>query len=104
MLFRSTKFAPLADKMSGQLVYAISEDAVSAAKVINDFAKTNEAFQIVAGQFNEQLLDVNGVKKLASIPSREVLLAQVMGVMLEIPASFVRVIAAIRDQKAAAAA
>ncbi len=101
---KDTKFAPLADKMSGQLVYAISEDAVAAAKVVNDFAKSNEALKIVAGQYNEKLLDVVEVKKLASIPSRNELLAQVMGVMQQIPASFVRVVAAIRDQKETAAA
>lgn len=100
---QDTQFASLADKMSGQLVYAISDDAIAAAKVINDFAKDNNAMKIVAGQYNEQLLDVAGVKQLASIPSREELLAKVMGVMMEIPASFVRVIAAIRDQKEAAA-
>lgn len=99
---KDTKFAGLADKMSGQLVYAISEDAIAAAKVINDFAKTNDAVKIVAGQFDEQLLDVAAVSKLASIPSRNELLAQVMGVMQQIPASFVRVVAAVRDQKAAA--
>lgn len=100
---KDTKFAQLADKMSGQLVYAISEDAVAAAKVVNDFAKSNEALKIVAGQYDEKLLDVAEVKKLASIPSRNELLAQVMGVMQQIPASFVRVVAAIRDQKEAAA-
>jgi large subunit ribosomal protein L10 len=101
---KDTKFAPLADKMSGQLVYAISEDAVAAAKVVNDFAKSNEALKIVAGQYNEKLLDVVEVKKLASIPSRNELLAMAMGVMQQIPASFVRVVAAIRDQKETAAA
>ena len=100
---RDTKFAPLADKMSGQLVYAVSDDAIAAAKVVNDFAKSNEALKIIAGQFDEKLLDVAEVKKLASIPSRNELLAQVMGVMQQIPASFVRVVAAIRDQKEAAA-
>lgn len=100
---KDTKFAPLADKMSGQLVYAMSDDAIAAAKIVNDFAKSNEALKIVAGQFDEKLLDVTAVKKLASIPSRNELLAQVMGVMQQIPASFVRVVAAIRDQKEAAA-
>lgn len=100
---KDTKFAPLADKMSGQLVYAMSDDAIAAAKIVNDFAKSNEALKIVAGQYDEKLLDVNEVKKLASIPSRNELLAQVMGVMQQIPASFVRAVAAIRDQKEAAA-
>lgn len=99
---KDTQFASLADKMSGQLVYAISDDPIAAAKVINDFSKTTESLKIVAGQFNEKLLDIAQVKQLASIPGREQLLAQVMGVMQQIPASFVRVVAAIRDQKEAA--
>jgi len=98
-----TKFAPLADKMSGPLVYAVSTDPIAAAKVINDFAKDNEAVKIVAGMYNEQLLDVSGVKHLASIPSREELLSLIMGVMQQIPAGFVRCVAAIKEQKEEAA-
>lgn len=100
---KDTKFAPLADKMSGQLVYAMSDDAIAAAKIVNEFAKSNDVLKIVAGQYNEQLLDVAAVKKLASIPGRNELLAQVMGVMQQVPASFVRAVAAIRDQKEVAA-
>lgn len=96
-----TGFAPLADKMSGQLIYAVSEDAVSAAKIMHEFAKNNDTARIVGGIFNNQLLDEAGVKHLASIPSREELLAKVMGVIREVPASFVRTVAAIRDQKSA---
>ena len=94
-----TKFAPLADKMSGQLVYSVSEDPIAAAKIINEFAKNNDAVKIIGGMYNEKLLDVAGVKQLASIPSRNELLAMCMGVMQQIPASFVRCVAAIRDQK-----
>ena len=59
--------------------------------------------KIIAGMYNEKLLDVAGVKQLAAIPSRNELLAMVMGVMLQIPSGFVRCIAAIRDQKEQAA-
>ncbi len=98
-----TKFAPLADQMVGQLVYSVSDDPVAAAKIVNEFAKENEAVKIIAGMYNEKLLDVAGVKQLAAIPSRNELLAMVMGVMLQIPSGFVRCIAAIRDQKEQAA-
>lgn len=98
-----TKFAPLADQMVGPLVYSVSEDPVAAAKIISDFAKENEAVKIVAGMYNDKLLDVAGVKQLAAIPSRDELLAMVMGVMQQIPASFVRCVAAIKDQKEQAA-
>ena len=97
-----TKFEPLVDKLVGPLIYSISADPIAAAKVIADFAKDNEAVKIVAGMYNDQLLDVNGVKHLASIPSRDELLSKVMGIIKQLPAGFVRVVAAIRDQKAAA--
>lgn len=97
-----TKFAPIAEKLVGPLIYAVSEDPVAAAKIIGDFAKDNGTVQIVAGMYNDLLLDVQGVKQLAAIPSRDELLAQVMGTMLQIPSGFVRVVAAIRDQKSAA--
>jgi large subunit ribosomal protein L10 len=96
---QGTKFAPLADKMIGQLIYSVSDDPVAAAKVISDFAKANDKVKIVAGMYNEQLLDVAGVKQLAAIPSREELLAMVMGVMQQVPASFVRAVAALKDKK-----
>lgn len=98
-----TKFAPLADKMVGQLIYGVSEDPVAAAKVINEFAKENEAVKIIAGMYNEKELDTAGVKQLASIPSREELLAMLMGVMQQIPAGFVRCLSAISKQKEQAA-
>lgn len=98
-----TVFEPLAEQMSGPLVYAISADPVAAAKVIHDFAKANDAVKIVAGMYNDKLLDVAGVKQLALIPSRDELLSMLLGAMQQIPASFARVVAAIRDQKEQAA-
>lgn len=98
-----TQFALLAEKMSGPLVYSISQDPVAAAKIISDFAKENEVVKIIAGMYNDKLLDVAGVKHLASIPSREELLSMVLGVMQQVPASFVRCVAAIKDQKEQAA-
>lgn len=94
-----TKFAALADKMSGPLIYSISDDPVAAAKVIHEFAKANNAVNIIAGMYNETLMQSADVVKLAVIPSRDELLAMVMGVMQQVPASFVRCVAAIRDKK-----
>ena len=99
-----TIFEPLAQKMSGPLVYSVSVDPVAAAKVIHNFAKANEAVKIVAGMVNDKLLDVDGVKQLALTPSRSELLSMLLGTMQQIPASFVRVVAAIRDQKGQVAA
>ena len=68
--------------MTGPLIYGFSVDAVAAAKVVADFAKTNDKLVIRGGAFAGKALDVNGVKELASIPSKEVLLAQLCGLLM----------------------
>ena len=98
-----TKFELLAQQMSGPLVYGVSADPVAAAKVVADFAKANDKVKIVAGMFNDKLLNEAEVKQLAAIPSRNELLSMLMGVMQQVPAGFVRAVAAIRDQKEQAA-
>lgn len=75
-------FEVVADKMTGPLVYGFSEDAVAAAKVVADFAKTNDKLVIRGGVYAGKALDVEGVKQLASIPSKEVLLAQLCGLLM----------------------
>jgi len=108
-----TPFSGLASQMVGPLVFGISTDAVAAAKVLNDFAKSNDKFVIKAGAMPNSVLDANGVKALATMPSRDELLAKLMGTMQapvakfvrtlnEVPTSFVRGLAAVRDQKQAA--
>jgi large subunit ribosomal protein L10 len=94
-----TPFAPLADAMAGPLIYSISDDAVAAAKVIADFAKTNDKLVVKAGNYAGKQLDVAGVTALASIPSREVLIAQLLGVMQAPVSGFARVLAAVAAQK-----
>jgi len=76
-----TAICSLASEMTGPLIYSISEDAVAAAKVIADFAKTNDKLVVKAGNYAGKPLDKAGVAALASIPSREVLLAQLAGIM-----------------------
>ena len=75
-------FEVLSDQMTGPLIYGFSVDAVAAAKVVSDFAKTNDKLVIRGGAFAGKTLDVNGVKQLASIPSKEVLLAQICGLLM----------------------
>ncbi|QXL84151.1 50S ribosomal protein L10 [Comamonas sp. NLF-1-9] len=77
-----SNFEVLADQMTGPLIYGFSEDAVAAAKVVADFAKTNDKLVIRGGAFAGKTLDVNGVKELASIPSKDVLLAQLCGLLM----------------------
>ena len=75
-------FEIVSDQMTGPLIYGFSVDAVAAAKVVADFAKTNDKLVIRGGAFAGKTLDVNGVKQLASIPSKEVLLAQICGLLM----------------------
>ena len=77
-----SQFEVAADKMTGPLIYGFSVDAVAAAKVVADFAKTNDKLVIRGGAFAGKALDVNGVKQLANIPSKEVLLAQLCGLLM----------------------
>jgi len=74
-------FEVVGDQMTGPLIYGFSVDAVAAAKVVADFAKTNDKLVIRGGAFAGKALDVNGVKQLANIPSKEVLLAQLCGLL-----------------------
>ena len=105
-----TAFAALADKMVGPLIYGISTDPVAAAKVLNSFAKDNDKLVIKAGAMANYLMDVNGVKALATMPSRDELLSKLLGTMQapitqfvrtlnEVPTKFVRGLAAVRDAK-----
>jgi large subunit ribosomal protein L10 len=92
-------FEVVADQMSGPLIYGFSTDAVAAAKVMADFAKTNDKLVIRGGAFGGKALDVDGVKQLANIPSKEVLLAQLLGLMQSPISRTARVLAALAEQK-----
>jgi large subunit ribosomal protein L10 len=105
-----TPFEGLAQHMSGPLAYGISSDPVAAAKVLNEFAKANEKFVIRAGAMAGEVMTPKQVATLATMPSREELLAKLLGTMQapiakfvqtlnEVPGRFVRTVAAIRDQK-----
>ena len=106
-----TPFEKLAGQMVGPLVYGISSDPVATAKVLNEFAKANEKLVIKAGAMPNAVITAKEVKALASMPSREQLIAQLLGTMQapvaqfvrtlnEVPSRFVRTLAAIRDQRA----
>ncbi len=99
---QGTPFEALAEQMAGPLVYSISADAVAAAKVVHEFAKTNEKLVIKAGSYNGKVLDAAGVNALATIPSREVLLAQLCGLLQSPVSGLARVLSAVSEQKAAA--
>ena len=94
-----TSFAGLADQMVGPLVYAASEDAVAAAKVLHQFAKKDDKIVIKAGSYNGDVLDVAQVTELASIPSREELLSKLLFVMQSPVSGFARALAALAEKK-----
>ena len=111
--FAGTPFEGLSDKLVGPLIYGISADPVAAAKTLNEFAKGNEKLVIKAGAMPNHVMDVNGVKALATLPSREELLSKLLGTMQapiaqfvrtlnEVPTKLVRGLAAVRDAKQAA--
>jgi len=107
---KGTPFEKLADKMVGPLMYGISQDPVAGAKVLSEFAKENEQFVIRAGAMPNAVMSAQDIKALAQLPSREELLAKLLGTMQapmtklvrtlnEVPGKFVRTLAAYRDQK-----
>ena len=108
-----TPFEGLKDAMVGPLIYGISTDPVAAAKTLHEFAKGNDKLVIKAGAMPNYVMDAEGVKALATMPSREELLSKLLGTMQapvaqfvrtlnEVPTKFVRGLAAVRDAKEAA--
>jgi len=105
-----TPFKGLTDKMVGPLAYGISADPVAVAKVLQEFAKENEKFVIRAGAMPNVVMSARDVAELARMPSRQELLAKLLGTMQapiakfvrtlnEVPGKFARTVAAVRDQK-----
>jgi len=109
-----TGFECLKDQMTGPLAFAVSADPVAVAKILSEFAKENDALKIKAGAMDGKLMSLEQIQALAVLPGREQLLAQLLGTLLapvqkfvqtlnEVPAKFVRALAAVRDAKASAA-
>ena len=105
-----TPFKGLAEQMTGPLAYGISADPVAAARVLSDYAKTNDKLKIRGGGMANQVMSAQEVTRLASMPSREQLLAQLVGTMRapvakfvqtlnEVPGKFVRTLAAVRESR-----
>ena len=105
-----TPFEKLADQMVGPLIYGIAQDPVAGAKTLSEFAKDNEKFIIKGGSMPNSLMSAKDIKTLATMPSRDELIATLLGTMQapvakfvrtlnEVPTGFVRVLAAVRDQK-----
>ena len=97
-------FEGLAGQMTGPLIYGISQDPVAAAKVLSDFAKANDKRVLRAGSYAGKVLDKAGVQALAAIPSREELLAKLLGVMKAPVSGFAVALGALAKQREEAAA
>jgi large subunit ribosomal protein L10 len=107
---KDTPFEKLSDQMVGPLIYGMSSDPVATAKVMNEFAKANDKLVIKAGAMPNSLISSAEVKALANMPSRDELIAKLLGTMQapvaqfvrtlnEVPSRFVRTLAAVRDAK-----
>jgi large subunit ribosomal protein L10 len=101
---QGTAFESVGDQMTGPLIYGFSVDAVAAAKVVADFAKTNDKLVIRGGAYGGKALDANSVKQLASIPTKEVLLAQLCGLLVSPISRTAGVLAALAKKKEEGAA
>ena len=111
---KDTDAACLDEFLSGPTAIALAnDDPVAPAKALVEFAKKNEVFELKAGMLEGKLIDAAGIKALSDLPSREELLAKMLGsmsapatnfvgVLAAVPRSFVQVLAAIKDQKDAA--
>ena len=94
-----TLFEVASESMVGPLIYGFSEDAVAAAKVLSDFAKGNDKLVVKGGAYAGRMLSADGIKSLAAIPSKEVLLAQLLGLMQSPVSRMARVLAAIAEKR-----
>src|SRR5262245_54010707 len=112
---KGTPFEKLSEQMVGPLMYGISQDPVAGAKVLSEFAKENELFVIKAGAMPNAVMSASDIKALAQLPSREQLIATLLGTLQapmaklvrtlnEVPGKFVRTLAAYHDAKAKTAA
>ncbi len=91
----------LDDYLKGPTAVAFGmNDAVAPAKVLTDFVKKAKKTEVKCGVLDGQILNAAGVEALAAIPSREVLLAKIMGSMMSAVSKFVYVVEALRKKQA----
>ncbi|GMR20287.1 MAG: 50S ribosomal protein L10 [Gammaproteobacteria bacterium] len=108
-----SEFECMKDAFIGPVALAVSSDPAAVAKVLDEFAKDNDLLKVTAGAMSGKLMTEAEIKTLAKLPSREELLAILLATMQapvqkfvqtlnEVPTSFVRALAAVRDSKEAA--
>lgn len=90
----------ITEYLEGPVSIAFGYDDVTApARILNDFAKDHKALELKAGVIDGELYDVDKIKQLATIPSKEVLIAKLLGSIKSPISSFARVLSAIADSK-----
>ncbi len=105
-----TDFSVAGDLFTGPTAVAYGNDPVGMAKVLSEFSRSHEVLEILGGVLDGKRLEKADITALASLPPRDVLLAMLLGALQsplagfvyalnEVPASFVRTLAAIRDRK-----
>ncbi len=95
LAFKETNLEPLIELINGPTGLAISyDDPVSPAKILEEFSKNKPNLEIKGGLVEGRLIDREGVKQLAGIPSREVLMGRLMSVLGAGPAQLVTVLSA----------
>jgi large subunit ribosomal protein L10 len=106
-----TDTAALKDHISGPCALAVTyDDVVMPAKILTKFSEENEELEIKVGQIDGKIIDLSGIKRLAELPSRDVLLSKLLfslsgvatnfvRVLSEVPRSFLNVLGAIKEQK-----
>jgi large subunit ribosomal protein L10 len=95
-----TPYTSLSDLLTGPTALSTSADPVAAAKVVVDFAKTNDKLEIVGGAMGDTVLDVNGVKALAELPSLDELRARIVGLVQAPATKIVQIVQAPAGQLA----
>lgn len=83
---KDTQYEQLSGLLTGPIALATSADPVAAAKVVIEFAKTNDKLEVVGGAMGATLLDAEGVKALASMPSLDELRGKIVG-LIQAPAT-----------------
>jgi len=93
---RGTGTEAIVEQMRGPSAIALTyEDVVSPAKALIDFAKDVKKLKIKMGQISGKAITEDGIKNLAALPSRDVLIAQTLSVMQAVPTSFVRALSGV---------
>lgn len=101
LALKGTNYEELAPLFKGVTLVAWAEDPISAAKVVYNFAKTNDKVEILGGAMGKEILDVNGVNSVALLPSLDEARAKICAVLTTPAGNLARVFKAYSEKQAA---